>query len=252
MRARPYVPESSRQLVRPEGRVDLSQLGIQFPWPVGSSWAFGGAHTNTGSGNYPLSSLDFGRWEGWGQNISQPVTSSSAGRIKVHSSCSVSVVMNDSWSTSYYHMDQIPFRTGDYVDVDTPIGRYANNRNQALCNGGHSTGPHLHWTLWEGGYQRHLGDVLSSGWTVHPGADSYDTNCSRMYLHRNGHKQCANNFTNNDGVSGDDDDDGDDSVCVGRCGQQVGSCYCDDLCASYNDCCPGKIAACGQAPVQHE
>ena len=34
------------------------------------------------------------------------------------------------------------------------------------------------------------------------------------------------------------------SACVDHCGQQVGSCGCDDQCDQYGDCCPGKPDAC--------
>ncbi|MCA9705310.1 MAG: hypothetical protein KDK70_05645 [Myxococcales bacterium] len=35
------------------------------------------------------------------------------------------------------------------------------------------------------------------------------------------------------------------SSCVGSCGGNAGSCWCDGLCAQYGDCCADKVAACG-------
>lgn len=51
---------------------------LQFPFPVGQSWHVGGAHTNTGSGNYPMSSLDMSVGGGWGSNQSNVWVASSA------------------------------------------------------------------------------------------------------------------------------------------------------------------------------
>lgn len=36
--------------------------------------------------------------------------------------------------------------------------------------------------------------------------------------------------------------------CAGNCGQNAGSCWCDDLCEQYNDCCPDKQDECDAPP----
>lgn len=36
--------------------------------------------------------------------------------------------------------------------------------------------------------------------------------------------------------------------CAGNCGGNAGSCWCDDLCAQYGDCCPDKVAECDAPP----
>jgi LasA protease len=198
---------SERRINPPQAPVDLTDLGIQFPWLVGGSWSFGGAHTTSGSGTFPLSSLDYGRWESWGDEIPEDVVASGPGTFKVHSSCSAAIVLDETWSISYYHMDGLKFMTGDTVAINQAIGHYANNKDQALCNGGSSTGPHTHWTLMENGEQRHLLDVVISGWKVHPGNDSYDSDCTRMWMERDGEKHCAYKFITNEGVPGGDETD---------------------------------------------
>lgn len=66
---------------------------LQFPFPLGQSWHVGGAHTNNGSGSYPMSSLDMSQGGGWGSNQSgRWVSASAAGSFKRHSSCFAEVV----------------------------------------------------------------------------------------------------------------------------------------------------------------
>lgn len=42
---------------------------------------------------------------------------------------------------------------------------------------------------------------------------------------------------------------GDPGSCVGHCGGNAGSCYCDNACEDYGDCCPDKAAVCGGGGV---
>lgn len=171
---------------------------LQFPFPVGSSWHVGGAHTNTGSGNYPMSSLDMSQGGGWGSNQSNVwVTSSAAGTFKRHSSCFAEIVHSSGWSTTYYHLMNIQYNTGASISKNVRFANPANTMGQALCNGGHSTGPHQHWSLKQNGAWYHLNGVYLSGWQITATGSSYDTNCSRFYLTRNGTKRCSGYFTNN-------------------------------------------------------
>lgn len=168
---------------------------LQFPFPLGQSWHVGGAHTNTGSGNYPMSSLDMSIGGGWGSNQSNTwVAASAAGSFKRHSSCFAEVVHSGGWSTTYYHLMNIQYNTGANVAKNTKIANPANTKAQALCNGGASTGPHQHWSLKQNGSWVHLNTVYLSGWQITATGSSYDTNCTRFYLTKNGVKKCAGFF----------------------------------------------------------
>ncbi|MET1256292.1 M23 family metallopeptidase [Aliikangiella maris] len=170
---------------------------LAFPWRYGETWYIGGSHTNTGSGSYPQSSLDANNGGYWGSNLSNiVVAASAAGRVRVYSRCNMEVFHNGGWSTQYYHVDNIQYNTGSYVNKGTGISNYASNQNVALCEGGRSTGPHLHWSLKLNGQHYHLNGVTISGYTVNTGRNSYDTDCRYFYLYRNGSKYCAGRYTN--------------------------------------------------------
>ncbi len=178
-----------------------SSILMQFPWPVTESWSFGGAHADDGSGS-PLSSLDFShKWESWGDPINSYVVASAGGKVKKHSSCYVEVIHSGNWSTGYYHLGTLSVQDGQTVKANDKIGKYANSQAQALCDGGSSTGPHVHWTLYSSGAEADLSGVALSGWTVHPGTYSYDEDCSRMYLTKNGTKKCTSATVLNSGIS---------------------------------------------------
>ncbi len=169
---------------------------LQFPFPIGQSWHVGGAHTNTGSGNYPMSSLDMSQSGGWGSNQSAIwVAASAAGSFKRHSSCFAEVVHSGGWSTTYYHLMNIQYSTGANVSKNTKIANPANTQPQALCDGGSSTGPHQHWSLKQNGSWTHLNGVYVSGWQITATGTSYDTNCSRYYLTKSGTSRCAGYFS---------------------------------------------------------
>ncbi len=170
---------------------------LQFPFPRGARWHVGGAHTNTGQGSYPMSSLDMSQGGGWGSNQSHLwVSASAAGRFVRHSSCFAEVVHSGGWSTTYYHLMNIQYGTNAQVSANTAIANPANTQSQALCNGGASTGPHQHWSLKQNGSDYHLNGVILAGYTITATGSSYDTNCSRFYLRRNGSNFCAGYFTN--------------------------------------------------------
>lgn len=165
---------------------------FQLPFPVGESWRNGGSHTNHGSGAYPQSSLDFNAGGYWGDNLGHIwVAASAPGVIKNHSSCFAEIIHEDGWSTTYYHIDNIRYATGSNITRNTRIANYASNKSQALCNGGQSTGPHLHFSMKKDGQFYHLNGMRLSGYQVRTGRDSYDSNCGYFWLSRNGYKYCA-------------------------------------------------------------
>ncbi|HEK1414260.1 TPA: protease LasA, partial [Pseudomonas aeruginosa] len=135
----------ARQLQAKAALAPPSNL-MQLPWRQGYSWQPNGAHSNTGSG-YPYSSFDASYdWPRWG-SATYSVVAAHAGTVRVLSRCQVRVTHPSGWATNYYHMDQIQVSNGQQVSADTKLGVYASNINTALCEGGSSTGPHLHFSL---------------------------------------------------------------------------------------------------------
>ena len=194
--AEDYLPAKVKISAEPSALLAGPANGVlQFPFPTGQSWHVGGAHTNTGSGNYPMSSLDMSQGGGWGSNQSGVwVAASAGGSFKRHSSCFAEVVHSGGWSTTYYHLMNIQYNTGATVNKNTKIANPANTKPQALCNGGASTGPHQHWSLKQNGSWTHLNGVYVSGWQITATGTSYDTNCNRYYLTKNGTKRCSGYF----------------------------------------------------------
>lgn len=193
----PRTATIDRHLATPQAVVPPRDL-LEFPYPRNARWHVGGAHTNSGSGSFPMSSLDMSVGGWWGSDQSRNwVSASAAGRFVRHSSCMAEVVHAGGWSTTYYHMSNLRFATGAEVASNTPIGNPANNRSQALCNGGMSTGPHEHWSLKSNGSQHHLNGVTLSGYLITATGSSYDTNCARFNLQsRDGKRYCSGNYTN--------------------------------------------------------
>lgn len=170
---------------------------LQFPYPLKAKWHIGGAHTHSGSGRFPMSSLDMSVGGWWGSNQSNYwVSASASGRFKRHSSCMAEIVHEGGWSTTYYHLMNIRPATGAMVAANDAIANPANTRNQALCDGGSSTGPHEHWSLKSNGSQHHLNGVTLSSYLITATGTSYDTNCQRFNLSRNGRRYCSDFYTN--------------------------------------------------------
>ncbi|CAM4086984.1 M23 family metallopeptidase [Pseudoalteromonas byunsanensis] len=165
-------------------------FGMQLPWPSGYAWYSGGAHSNTGSG-YPYSSLDFNNGSGgWGSNTPW-VQASHGGTVTRYSSCNIRVTHSSGYATQYYHMDSLQYQSGDVISAGAWLGRYANSRNQALCQGGSSTGPHVHFSLLSNGRFISLHNWYISGYRIDVGNSNYDTNCWNFYFEKNGYKTCA-------------------------------------------------------------
>jgi hypothetical protein len=181
---------------------DMAAAGISYPMAVSSDnppaldlpfaapqvWQFNGAHTWTGDDDgTPMSSLDFTRT--WGLNLgdstdSDLVTASHDGEVAVYSSCFVQIQHDNGWSTRYYHLDNLQVIQGQRVLAGDILGNYASDQDQALCSGGSSTGPHVHFALLKDGQYFSLQDVELSGYRVHPGTSSYDSARTRMWLEK--------------------------------------------------------------------
>ncbi|WP_257325694.1 M23 family metallopeptidase [Pseudoalteromonas rhizosphaerae] len=167
-----------------------ASFSMNLPWSSGYYWYSGGAHSNTGSG-YPYSSLDFNNGSGgWGANTPY-VQAAHGGTITRFSSCNIRVTHSSGYSTNYYHMSNLQYSSGDFVQSGAWLGRYANNYYQALCEGGQSSGPHVHFTLLYNGQQVSLHNQYISGHRIDVGNSNYDDNCNNFYFERNGYRTCA-------------------------------------------------------------
>jgi len=170
--------ESSREMALAANALPPSNM-LQLPWYQGYSWKSNGAHSHTGSGS-PYSSIDVSYdWPGWGAST-YSVAAAHGGRVSVLSRCQVRVTNANGWATNYYHMDNIRVTNGEIITANTKLGNYAGNRNTALCEGGSSTGPHLHFSLLYNGRYVSLQGVNLGVMRISVGAYNYDDQCNRF------------------------------------------------------------------------
>jgi LasA protease len=165
---------------------------LRLPWIVGQTgWSFNGVHSNTGgcpaaACTAPRSAIDFSRgWPVWGTSTTNaPVLAAHAGTVSVFSSCNVRVTNANGWATNYYHLANVVVTSGQSVVVGQPIANYSDNETQALCDGGSSTGPHVHLVLLQNGSQVPIDQSEFSGWRVNATGviEDYDSTCSRMWF----------------------------------------------------------------------
>jgi hypothetical protein len=182
-------------LSRPLAEVDDQPPALDLPFARPQAWQFNGVHTWTGNDDgSPMSSIDFTRtWAlDWGDDtLGDRVTASHDGVVSLYSSCFVQVQHDRGWATRYYHLDNVTVKTGDVVRAGDTIGNYASEEEQAICSGGNSTGPHLHFALLKDGQYYPLQNVALSGYRVFPGTSSYDSNRNRMWLEKRGTRYYA-------------------------------------------------------------
>ena len=168
---------------------------LDLPFARPQAWQFNGAHTWSGADNdSPMSSIDFTRsWSiDWGDDTATDwISASHDGVVSVFSSCYVQVQHDSGWATQYYHLDNVQVEPGQRVRAGDLIGIYSSNEEQALCTGGSSTGPHLHFALLKDGSYTGLQDIELSGYRIHPGDYSYDSNRDRMWLEKRGQRYFA-------------------------------------------------------------
>ena len=157
---------------------------FQPPWERGDTWAGGGAHGDTGSGLQ--NALDFwGSFRNWGSaDIFQwYVTAAQSGVARVWSSCSVTVVHGNGWETNYYHLENVVVTDMQAVQRDDRISNYADDLAQATCQGGFSSGPHVHFSIEYNGLRVLIDEtnVDFTSWSHHVGVGQYDSNCSQSW-----------------------------------------------------------------------
>ncbi|MDO6706050.1 M23 family metallopeptidase [Photobacterium sp. 1_MG-2023] len=171
---------------------------MQMPWRQGYNWVPNGPHAHSGSG-FPLSSIDVSYdWPRWG-GATYSVTAAHDGYVTVLSRCQVRVTNANGWGTNYYHMDGIQVSNGQWVNKNTKLGVYASQKSVALCEGGSSTGPHLHFSLlYQGRFQSMQGTSFGP-YQVRTGRYSYDDNCNYTWLvdQRSNQKVCFWNRIDN-------------------------------------------------------
>lgn len=199
-------PEINKEADNTEGLTGYARFVppsnlMQMPWRQGYWWIPNGAHSNTGSG-YPLSSIDVSYDWPWWNSRTYSVAAAHSGRVRVFSRCQVRVTHSSGWATNYYHMSGIQVKNGQWVNRNTKLGNYASDRGTALCQGGSSTGPHLHFSLLYNGQYRSLQGVNLGPYKVDVGRYSYDNNCYSFWLYNEyrGRKECAWNKIYNYGA----------------------------------------------------
>lgn len=195
-RFRARVDELVRRAKRPT-RPALRKNKPSFSLPTRylQNWQFNGVHTNNGlNDGSAMSAIDLaGNWaQFWSQDVSEfKVAAAHDGVATVFSQCFVLITHDSGWMTGYYHLNNITVANGQQVRAGQIIAEYANTPAVALCNGGHSDRPHLHFSLRFNGTHMPLHDNVFSGYRVNSGAFDYDINPALMYLEKNGIRHYA-------------------------------------------------------------
>jgi LasA protease len=158
---------------------------FQPPWDRGELWAGTGVHSDSSDNSAPRNSLDLWRdLVDWGADTSAFwVRASQQGTIRVWSSCFVSIIHPNGWETTYYHIDNIQLNDFDDVSVNQKIANYADNETQALCQGGESDGPHLHFAVKYNGVDIEIDESTMdfTSWKHKAGIGHYDDNCATSF-----------------------------------------------------------------------
>ncbi len=171
---------------------------LQFPFPLGASWWFSGAHSWNGGGyGPPYSSMDFGTA---GNICESPPTHlwsvAAAWGVGYHPygySCWYRISHGNGWETSYYHLLNV--RGDGGADRNDPIGTIACE----TCAGGFATGPHVHFSLLYNGAYYDLQGTHLSGWRIDVGEGSYYGG----FIERDGVRLYPYNTVFNDGIPGE-------------------------------------------------
>ena len=166
---------------------------FQPPWPIGDTWAGGGAHSSNHS------ALDFwGRWRPWGDPdvFSYWVTAMQSGTLRGWSSCSVSVIHDNGWGTGYDHLENVQLPDFAAVEPNDVLANYADDEAQATCSGGWSSGPHVHMSLKYDGSATTVDEanVDFTAFSHHAGPGDYNTNCNESWYDHDSVGQVCPNY----------------------------------------------------------
>lgn len=179
-------------------RNEHETFSLTWPWPIGHSWKVGRTH-----GQYQ-SALDMylgGHVCNWVSNPSctentpyvYAMHSGIVSPYVSHSRCSLRILHKSGMQTKYYHMDTQVFKAGTWIEKGQVIGKYAGDKATALCEGGMSTGPHLHIDL----FNQQGTPVNLHGWSIngykiyaYPASTEYDIDCTKCWFRKNGQNFC--------------------------------------------------------------
>ena len=170
-------PTSDTNFVDPPSAPPDSLL--QFPFPLGATWIYGGPHSWNGDNNPPFSSMDFFLTGG---HLRCTALLLCGVRCRWQRLSPIQLQLLDQithgggWTTSYYHLRNT--LTGGSVERNWLMGSIACE----TCAGGYTTGPHVHFSLKYNGAYISLEGVKLSGWTVHVGPTAYTSG----YIERGG------------------------------------------------------------------
>ena len=158
-----------------------------------------------------------------------------SGIVQDVTKCNLRIWHPSGWATDYYHMDDLKFNNGDNVQKGEAIGRYAGKYGTAVCDGGRSTGPHLHLSLVNrSGRHENLDGWSISGYTIKAGTENYDTNCNRCNYQKDGKIYCPY-----DAIPRDDAHHTCESQSDCAIGLICADGYCKE-CAKGDDCLKGQ------------
>ncbi len=188
------LDESNRINIQTPPPADL----LQLPYLIQEAWTFNGVHNWSGLSGSDMSSLDFSEdWPDWGIDTSNVwVVAAAPGTVLRYADCWLRVTHSDGWTTSYYHLEDPIVSTGQYVGYNQALANVANTLSEAICYGGSSTGPHLHYSLLRNGAYVPLEGGVLSGWTVNACSYPYDYDPACMYLEQDGIREYAYDVDN--------------------------------------------------------
>ncbi len=162
--------QDESNLIDPPGTPPANML--QFPFPLGATWTYGGPHSWNGNSTPPFSSMDFflrgGTCGAPLPYFSVAAAAGSASRPYGYS-CWLEINHGSGWVTSYYHLQNLTGAAA--VERNAALGTIACE----ICAGGYATGPHVHFSLKYNGAYVSLEGVELSGWTVHVGTVAYNS-----------------------------------------------------------------------------
>ncbi|MFK7957678.1 MAG: M23 family metallopeptidase [Lysobacterales bacterium] len=161
---------------------------MDLPFAYNQDWEFYGTHTYTGAddGN-PMSSIDFSQdWrQPWDTDTSgSRILAAHDGIAQVYGRCIMRVSHPSGWSTQYYHLEDIVVETGQSVKKGQDLAKYADDRITAVCQGGLSRAPHVHFSLIKDGSFIGIDGLLLGEHRIKSGRFSYDNDPRFSWIDR--------------------------------------------------------------------
>ncbi|MEZ0395395.1 MAG: CARDB domain-containing protein, partial [Anaerolineales bacterium] len=192
---------------------------LQLPYQRGEAWRFWGVHHNMGYTGTDASSIDFtNEWRYWicpdplndcmegyaPYDLSPyPIRAAHSGWITtiagnkwgITAPCQATIYTNydrTGWATRYYHLENVQATPGAPpvpIAQNAILGYMADTKKEALCNGGASSGHHVHFSLMYNGAFVPIDGTALTGWVIHPQYDASGNLVpygSETYLSRGG------------------------------------------------------------------